>query len=43
MLEFNTRFGDPETQALLPRLEDDALAVLTAAADGAPGGPARAA
>ena len=34
MLEFNARFGDPETQALLPRLEDDALALLTAAADG---------
>ncbi|HVH00980.1 MAG TPA: phosphoribosylamine--glycine ligase [Miltoncostaeaceae bacterium] len=34
VLEFNTRFGDPETQALLPRWEDDALAVLTAAAEG---------
>jgi phosphoribosylamine--glycine ligase len=34
VLEFNTRFGDPETQALLPRLEDDALELLTAAADG---------
>ena len=34
VLEFNTRFGDPETQALLPRLEDDALELLTATADG---------
>jgi phosphoribosylamine--glycine ligase len=34
VLEFNARFGDPETQALLPRWEDDALAVLTAAAGG---------
>jgi phosphoribosylamine--glycine ligase len=34
VLEFNTRFGDPETQALLPRLEDDALDLLTATADG---------
>lgn len=42
VLEFNTRFGDPETQALLPRWEDDALDVLTAAAEGAlPDGPVR--
>ena len=34
VLEFNTRFGDPETQALLPRLDEDLLALLTAAADG---------
>jgi phosphoribosylamine--glycine ligase len=34
VLEFNARFGDPETQALLPRWEDDALEVLTAAAEG---------
>jgi phosphoribosylamine--glycine ligase len=40
VLEFNTRFGDPETQALLPRWEDDALEALTAAAEGAlPDGP----
>lgn len=34
VLEFNTRFGDPETQALLPRLDEDLLALLRAAADG---------
>lgn len=34
VLEFNARFGDPETQALLSRLEDDLLPVLLAAATG---------
>ncbi len=34
VLEFNTRFGDPETQALLPRLDEDLLGLLTASADG---------
>jgi phosphoribosylamine--glycine ligase len=36
VLEFNVRFGDPETQAVLPRLRNDLLALLLAATE--PGG-----
>ncbi len=34
VLEFNVRFGDPETQVVLPRWEGDVAAVLAAAASG---------
>ncbi|HTO04699.1 MAG TPA: phosphoribosylamine--glycine ligase [Opitutus sp.] len=32
VLEYNTRFGDPETQVVLPRIETDVLELLWAAA-----------
>ena len=34
LLEYNCRFGDPETQVVLPRLESDLLEVLQACAEG---------
>ncbi|MBW8782041.1 MAG: phosphoribosylamine--glycine ligase [Verrucomicrobia bacterium] len=34
VLEYNTRFGDPETQVVIPRLDTDVLALLWAAALG---------
>jgi phosphoribosylamine--glycine ligase len=36
MLEYNVRFGDPETQVLLPLIESDLVPVLYAAACGDP-------
>ncbi len=35
VIEFNVRFGDPETQAILPRIGGDFAALLKSCADGA--------
>ncbi len=34
LIEYNARFGDPETQVIMPRLKDDLLTLLLATADG---------
>ncbi len=34
LIEYNVRFGDPETQAMMLRLDDDLLALLVATAEG---------
>ncbi len=34
VLEFNARFGDPEAQVVIPRMENDILDVMEACADG---------
>lgn len=36
VLEYNARFGDPETQVVLPRLKNDLVDVMMAVAEGCP-------
>ena len=36
LLEYNARFGDPETQVVLPRLQSDLVEVMMAVAEGRP-------
>ena len=36
IVEFNVRFGDPETQVVLPRLESDLVEVMLAVAEDVP-------
>ncbi|QGM46282.1 phosphoribosylamine--glycine ligase [Methylocystis heyeri] len=40
LIEYNNRFGDPEAQVILPRLEDDLLELMIAAATGSLAGRA---
>ena len=41
LIEYNARFGDPECQVLMPRLEEDLLELLLATAEGRLAGRAR--